>query len=135
MTAEVFVLRVAAETPELRRPRFSFLYLQLVKEPVTEKKSGTGELTQPLRTTDRCDQLASLKYRGFKKADLRILQNREPPCINPPAHSVKMQVPERSAGLEPAEAMSRFGYIASRTVNATLKIPGKHQIFQFGDKF
>ena len=65
-TAEVFASCVAARAPELRRPRFSFLYHQLVKEPDTGRRSRTGGeraplLSQQLRTTDRIDQLETLK--------------------------------------------------------------------------
>jgi hypothetical protein len=59
-TAEVFVPCVAARAPELRRPRFSFLYDQLVKEPNARKPSTGGEHaplpSQQLRTNDRKDQ-------------------------------------------------------------------------------
>ena len=55
-TAEVFVPSVAARAPELRRPRFSFLYVQLVKEPNARKTSTGGEHAplpvQQLRATD-----------------------------------------------------------------------------------
>ena len=61
-TAEVFTSRVAARAPELRRPRFSFLYHQLVKEPDPGNPPGIGEGQAPLhiqqlRTTDQSDQL------------------------------------------------------------------------------
>ena len=67
-TAEVFVSRVAARAPELRRPRFSFLYDQLVKEPEAGNcPSDGGDKTplpsQQMRTTDRSDQLKTLKFR------------------------------------------------------------------------
>ncbi len=42
-TAEVFVPCVAARAPELRRPRFSFLYDQLVKEPDPGNRPSIGE--------------------------------------------------------------------------------------------
>jgi hypothetical protein len=41
-TAEVFASCVAAKAPELRRPRFSFLYHQLVKEPGPGNNPRTG---------------------------------------------------------------------------------------------
>ena len=61
-TAEVFASCVAARAPELRRPRFSFLYHQLVKEPDPGNMPRTGGAEAPLhiqqlRTTDQFDQL------------------------------------------------------------------------------
>ena len=41
-TAEVFVSCVSARAPELRRPRFSFLYDQLVKEPSSGNRPSAG---------------------------------------------------------------------------------------------
>ena len=66
-TAEVFASRVAARAPELRRPRFSFLYHQLVKEPDpgNQPRTGGGQAPlsiQQLRTTDQSDQLKTLKF-------------------------------------------------------------------------
>jgi hypothetical protein len=66
-TAEVFASRVAARAPELRRPRFSFLYHQLVKEPDPGNRPSTGGGQAPLsiqqlRTTDQSDQLKTLKF-------------------------------------------------------------------------
>jgi len=92
-TAKVFVPCVSARAPELRRPRFSFLYDQLVKEPVTGRSSNGGERAphpiQQLRPTDRTDQLRTLKFRRSIYRFNRFLPNRELPYINNPAASVK----------------------------------------------
>jgi hypothetical protein len=65
-TAEVFDPCVAARAPELRRPRFSFLYNQLVKEPNAGNPTSLGEEQAPhsayqLRPFDRIDQLETVK--------------------------------------------------------------------------
>jgi len=60
-TAEVFASSVSARAPELRRPRFSFLYNRLVKEPESRDDPFIGgdqapRFIQQLRPTDQTDQ-------------------------------------------------------------------------------
>ena len=56
-----FASSVAARAPELRRPRFSFLYNRLVKEPDSRDDPFIGgdqapRFIQQLRPTDQTDQ-------------------------------------------------------------------------------
>ena len=94
-TAEVFASSVAARAPELRRPRFSFLYNQLVKEPESRDNLCIGggrapHFIQQLRPSDRSDQLRTLKFRRSFYRFVRFLQNREPPYLNGLATFVKV---------------------------------------------
>jgi hypothetical protein len=93
-TAEVSVPCVSAKAPEFRRPRFSFLYDQLVKEPGTREASSNGGervplLSQHLRTTDPIDQLATLNFGDQFIGFSTTFQNRRPPYLNDPTASVK----------------------------------------------
>jgi hypothetical protein len=70
-TAEVFAPSIAARAPELRRPRFSFLYHQLVKEPGPSNQASHGGDNAPLpsqmfRSIDLSDQLKTLKLQGVR---------------------------------------------------------------------
>ena len=94
-TAEVFASSVTARAPELRRPRFSFLYNRLVKEPESRDKlcigGGRAPLSiQKLRPFDQSDQLRTLKFRRSFYRFVRFLQNREPPYLTGLTASVKV---------------------------------------------
>jgi len=136
-TAEVFLPCVAAGAPELRRPRFSFLYVQLVKEPATGEHSGDGGeraplLSQNLRTTDPIDQLANLNFGDHLTGSSTKLQNREPPYLNYPTASVKAFFLDFLGGeaKRATSAASRWPYITPLSVNARLKKTRKPKIFQ-----
>ena len=94
-TAEVFASSVSARAPELRRPRFSFLYNQLVKEPESRDSLWVGggrapHFIQQLRPFDHRDQLRTLKFRRSFYRFVRNLQNREPPYLTGLAAFVKV---------------------------------------------
>jgi hypothetical protein len=83
-----FVPCVSARAPELRRPRFSFLYVQLVKEPETGSRPGVGGERAPhsslkLRITDRRDQLKNLKVGSFFPVQ-QDLAEPQTPRFKPP---------------------------------------------------
>ena len=93
-TAEVFASRVTARAPELRRPRFSFLYHQLVKEPSSGRSSSAGGEKSPhpilqLRITDQSDQLQTLKVRRFAYRPYVVSPSRRPQHLEHSPASVK----------------------------------------------